>query len=178
MNFYNLRRGVLLIILASIGQVSAGEIMEKKSILEVIRGMRTVPIEEAAIQELFGVKIGTRTDNGYWKSYEGKGPTLGDGVTISKFGFMTKNDAAAAPLIYMDISGSCVRIEDIKKEYPDLVSTGYAPSLHDPIANYLSVNENWELKFNFRVHGTLRPDCLVNVGFSSKKWNPKGAAPK
>lgn len=171
MNFYNLRHSALLIMLAGTTQISMGGVMEKKSIWDVIHSMRTAPVEEAAIQELFGAKIKTRTDNGYWKFYEGKGPTLGDGVRINKFGFMTKNDTTAAPWIYMHISGHCVKLEDIKKVYPDVVSDGYAATLHAPIAGYFSANEDWEIKFGFRVHESVRPECLENVGFSPKKRN-------
>lgn len=78
----------------------------------------------------------------------------------------------------MDISGRCVRLDDIRKEYPDVVSDGYAATLHAPMAGYLSKNEDWELKFSFRVHEAARPDCLENMGFSSKKWKPPGMSPE
>jgi hypothetical protein len=158
MNYYKLRYGALLIILAGLSQVSTAGAAEEKGIWDVMRGMRTVAIGEAGIQALFGAKIRERTDNGYWKFYEGKGPALGDGVTIDKFGFMTKNDATAAPRVYMSISGHCVRLDDIRKEYPGLASDGYAATLHAPIAVYVAKSEDWELQFGFRVHGSLRPE--------------------
>ncbi|KQW93277.1 hypothetical protein ASC94_11510 [Massilia sp. Root418] len=172
MNYSRLRYGALLIILAGLSKVCAAGAAEEKDIWDVIRGMRTVAIGEVGIQELFGAKIRTRTDNGYWKFHEGIGPALGDGVTIDKFGFMTKNDATAAPWIYMNISGHCVRLDDIRKEYPNVAPDGFAATIHAPIASYVTKSEEWELKFSFRVHDSRRPECLENVGFSPQKRKP------
>lgn len=169
MKLLKLGHGTLLVALAAVSQVSLAGAVEGKSVWTIIHGMRTVSYEEGAIEEFFGARIDQRSDNGYWTFHEGKGPSLGDGVTISKFGFMTKNDASAAPRVYMDISGKCVNLDDVRKAYPDLFTDQPVPSAHSPLVKYVSRGEGWELGFAFRVDGPRPPYCLVNVGFISKK---------
>lgn len=163
-----------LILLAGLNQISTGGEMGKKGILDVIHGMRSVSIDEVAVQDLFGAKIDNTRNNGYLAFYEGTGPRLDDGVKISKFGFMKANDGTTAPWVYMDIEGQCVSLDDIKKAYPDLTTRNPVPSPHTLMVRYVSENDYSEMSFAFKVDSPTAPRCLVNVGFSPKnlKSNP------
>lgn len=161
---------MLFVLTAGISQLSIGAEMQSQSIWALIRDMRALPVDEKSIEDFFGGIIDSRTDNGYWKFYEGKGRTLGDGVTISKFGVTKKNDGAADPLIYMFITGHCVRLGEVREAYPGLV-THRAATIHAPVANYLYADEHGKLTFSFLEHGEDRSDCLANIGYSPKTVN-------
>lgn len=167
-----------LILLARLNQISSGGEMGKRGILDVIHGMRMVSIDKAAVQDLFGAKVDNKRNNGYLAFYEGVGPRLDDGVKISKFGFTKSNDGAAAPWVYMDIEGPCVSLDDIKKAYPDITTRDPVPSPHSLMVKYISENDDSKMSFAFKVDSPTAPRCLVNVGFSPKKFKSNPALTK
>lgn len=169
MNICHFRCGALLAMLAGVGHASAAGVAEQPSTLDVIHRMTTVTVERTAIEDLFGARVEVIKGNGYWTFHEGRGPVLADGMTITKFGYMTKNDGSAAPSVYMDIVGRCLELEQVRTAYPDLFTQNPVPSPHGGGVGYRSINDEREISFAFRVDDPRSPRCLVNVGVSQKK---------
>jgi hypothetical protein len=159
-----LKHFALLTLLAASGNASFGA----TGIWDLMRAMRATQVDERSVQALFGARIEQRYGNGYWTFAEGKGPTLGDGVGIARFGFMTKNDGAAPPTIYMHLDGRCIAYDDVRTAYPDLQSDGTAPTVHAPRMVYWSRRGDGDMQFSFTATPGAAPRCLVDVGFSPK----------
>ena len=168
LKFSGLQGYAMILMLTVAGPLSAAEVMENESILDVIHGMRQVAMERAAVEALFDAQIAEVKGNGYWTYHEGAGNIFEYGSKIRKFGFMTKNDGTGTPVVYADLSGHCVSFAQVKYRYPDMVSRGNAPSPHssNPTVGYVYLNEEGQMSFSFTIDKHFNPACLVNVGFS------------
>lgn len=169
MKIDRIRSGTLLLLLAGTVQASAAGVTAPQATLDVIHGMTTVALERTAIEALFGARVEVIKGNGYWTFHEGRGPILADGMTVTKFGYMTKNDGTAAPRVYMDIVGRCLELEQVRQVYPDLSTQNPVPSPHGGGVGYTSINDEREINFAFRVDEPRSPRCLVNVGVRQKQ---------
>lgn len=73
------------------------QVAENTGIWDVVERTQTASPSANSLEALFGSKIQSRFDNGYWNYSEGTGQRLRDGVEVTEFGLMTKMDSSLLP---------------------------------------------------------------------------------
>jgi hypothetical protein len=130
---------------------------------DLIPLMREVKFEKADIEKLFGAPLDQVQNNGFWTFYEGRGPVLGDGVDLVKVGFSRKNDDGAAPILYMDMTGTCIPFEELKKRFPDIkLHAGPGHPSPNPRFGYRVERADEGLAFSV---GPKATGCVHNLGY-------------
>lgn len=162
-------KGVIIAVLMMFGSACAdGKIntMSQKSLWEVISVLeQQMPLSKANIEKSLETElIETERDENFILM-TGTGPTLRDGVVLSKLDLMLESSMKIGDkgAFAMELDGACLSLSDIRRHFKDIEITQHPRGRSLQETAVWSVSRLWgNLSFAFKAE---RPDCLFRVSF-------------
>ncbi len=140
--------------------------MSQKTLWEMISVLEAqMPLSKAGIEKSLGTELLEIKRNENFIQLSGAGPTLKDGVVISKLHLMLEasmkfGDKGA---FAMEMEGTCLSLKDVQQRFTSLELTQHPRGHSLQETTVWSTKRPWgNLSFAFKEE---RPDCLFRVSF-------------
>lgn len=170
----------LLSWLAACGQKVGLEPKEQKmdaremTLWEVIDqlGSKT-PLRREKVETLFKASFSKmESSNQYFTFWEGDGGSLQNGVRLPRIVLGVRNEDEKDPgMLTLNLSGTCVTLDEIKKRYGELAVVGYPRGRSEDEETKYEAKAPWgKLVFGFAERN---PECLSSVGLGPNKETGK-----
>jgi len=163
-----IRKAVFLILLfaCSLSSASKDETVKTLTLWQAIdAATRQLPFTKAAIEKALSVQLVERVEpsNDKYTFFRSHQILLQDGIVLASVKLSIKKENPDISALGFDIEGTCVTLENVRRQYDALTLVG-APrggSLEE--ATTYSASRPWgALLFGFKER---QPDCLAYVSF-------------
>jgi len=128
-----------------------------------------LPLRLEKIEQLFQSKFSKLdASNQYFTFWEGDGGSLQGGVTAPRIVLGLRNNDIKDPgMLTLNLSGTCVKLDEIKNKYGELTIVGVPRGRSEDEETKYEAQAPWgKLVFGFAERN---PDCLSSVGLGPQK---------
>ena len=127
-----------------------------------------LPLRREKVEQLFALSLSKlESSNQYVTFWSGNGGSLQNGVQASRIVLgIRNNDEQDTGMLTLSLSGSCLKLDEIKSRYSDLAMASAPRGRSEDEETTLRTKNSWgNLVFGFAVRN---PDCLSSVGIGPK----------